>query len=337
MKASAGQIRPALDHPRHRLFLLHGPDAGLATDLAERLGRAMGDGAERVDLEGSALKADPARLADEAASLSLFGDKRWIRVSGVGEESVPALIALLQAPRVAHPVLAIAPTAKATSKVVKLATDHRDALSFACYPPGPADLQRALADAARALGLRADKPVLERLAAASGGETAIARQELEKLALYLDAAPDRPAGLTMQALDDLGADLGDAEAGRLVEAVVAGDPAALGHELVRLREAGTSPIPWLRQLQRRFLSLAAMRADIDGGGRPDEVMKRHRVFFREEAATAQALRAWPPDRLAAALTRIRAAERAVMSPANAGTVLAEHAVEAIARAQARRR
>ena len=60
MKANAGQIRAALDHPRHRLILLHGPDAGLAAELSARLGKAMGEAAERVDLDGSALKADPA-------------------------------------------------------------------------------------------------------------------------------------------------------------------------------------------------------------------------------------------------------------------------------------
>lgn len=337
MKATAGQIRPALDHPRHRLFLLHGPDAGLAAELAARLGRAMGDGAERVDLDGAALRSDPARLADEAASLSLFGDRRWIRVTGAGEESVAAIAALLDTPSVSNPVVAIAPTAKATSKLVKLATDHRDALSFACYPPSAADQERQLAQLARELGLRADPPVLQRLVAASGGEFAIAKQELEKLALYLDADPERPADLTGEALDELAADLGEAEAGRLVEALLAGDPAALGVELVRLREAGTSPIPWLRQLQRRLLALTAMRAEVDRGENVDAVMKRHRVFFREEQSTARALRQWPADQLAYALHQVRSAELAVMAPANAGTVLAENAVENLAMAQARRR
>lgn len=337
MKATAAQVRAALDKPHHRLILLYGPDAGVAADLAARLGRTLGETAERVDLDGPALKADPARLADEAASLSLFGDKRWIRVTGAGEESVPAIAALLEASVASNPVVAIAPTAKATSKLVKLATDAHDALSFACYPPSPADLERQLADIARTLGLRADKPVLQRLALASGGETAIATRELEKLALYLDADADRPADLTAQALDELAADLGEAEAGRLIDAILAGDPTALGQELVRLREAGTSPIPWLRQLQRRLLSLAAMRADLDRGEPVDAVMKRHRVFWKEEASTAQALRRWPADRLAHALTQVRTAELAVMAPNSAGTVLAEEAVEALASAQAGRR
>ena len=59
------------------------------------LATAMGPGAERIDLDGATLRGDPARLADEAASLSLFGDARHIRVTGMGEESLAAVAALL--------------------------------------------------------------------------------------------------------------------------------------------------------------------------------------------------------------------------------------------------
>jgi DNA polymerase-3 subunit delta len=66
-------------------------------------------------------------------------------------------------------------------------------------------------------------------------------------------------------------------------------------------------------------------------------MKRHRIFFREEAATLAALRRWSPAMLAEALNRVRRAERAVMSPGNAGTVLADAAAVELARAAAHRR
>ncbi len=107
-------------------------------------------------------------------------------------------------------------------------------------------------------------------------------------------------------------------------------PAAL------LDEGGASPIPWLRALARRLVALAEMRADMDKGEPVEAVMKRHRVFFREEAATARALRRWNPAMLGDALARVRAAERAVMAPGNAGGVLAETAVLSLARALARR-
>src|SRR3546814_11197284 len=67
----------------------------------------MGPDAERIDLDPSTLRDDSARLADEAASFSMFGDKRWIRVNGMGEESLPALTALLEAEAAGNPVLAV--------------------------------------------------------------------------------------------------------------------------------------------------------------------------------------------------------------------------------------
>ena len=90
MKVKEAQIGRALDNPISngpdgsiRLFLLYGPDESGSRALAARLERAMGPGAERIDLDGATLKEDPARLADEAASFSLFGEKRHIRVTKV--------------------------------------------------------------------------------------------------------------------------------------------------------------------------------------------------------------------------------------------------------------
>lgn len=338
MKASANQIRQALAAPRPdiRLYLLHGPDEAGAAALAALAGKAMGDRAERVDLDGAALRGDPARLTDEAAALSLFGDPRWVRVSAAGEESLAAFTALLEAEAVAHPVVAIAPTVRTSAKIVKLATDSPRAMAFGCYAPTAQDAERLAATLAGEQGLRLAPGVAARLVAASGADRAILAREIEKLALYRDAAPDRPHDLDHDAIDALGADLDEAEAGNAVEALVEGRPDALATELGRLAEAGTSPIPWLRQIARRLTALGEMRSEIDRGEAVDVVMKRHRVFFREEAATARALRRWNPAMLADALARVRVAERAVMAPANAGGVLAEAAVLHLARAVARR-
>lgn len=338
MKANASQIRTALAKPSSdiRLYLLHGPDEAGALDLARVLATAMGQGAERVDLDGATLKNDAARLADEAASLSLFGDARYIRVTGAGEESTDAFAALLTAERAGNPVVAIAPTVKSTARIVKLASDSPRAMAFACYAPSGADAERMAGGIARDHGLRLAPGVAQRLIDASGGDRAIVTREIEKLALYLDADADRPADLDEAALDAVAADLGEGDATLAVTALIEGHPEQLGAELIRLTQAGTSPIPWLRQIARRLIQLAEMRASIDRGEPVDAVMKRHRVFFREEPATARALRRWSPAMLARALTRVREAEHAVMAPGNAGTVLAEAAVTDIARAVGQR-
>jgi DNA polymerase-3 subunit delta len=338
VKANANQIRQALQHPRPgiRFHLLHGPDEAGAAALAQLLGQAAGAGAERVDLDGATLRADPARLADEAASMSLFGDKRWIRITGIGDESLAAVAALLEAESAGNPVVAIGPGLKTNSKLTKLALDSAAALAFACYPPTAQDAERLAATIAGEEGLRLAPGTAARLVASTGGDRAVLAQEIAKLALFLDAAPDRPRELDHQALDAIGADLDEAETGAAVEAVIEGRADALATELARLAEANVSPIPWLRQLARRLATLAEMRADLNRGEPVDAVMKRHRVFFREEAATARSLRRWTPAMLAEALARVRAAERAVMAPGNAGSIMAEEPILALARAVGRR-
>ncbi len=339
MKANFNQIRNALAAPSPdvRLYLLHGPDEAGARSLAAQLGRALGADAERIDLEPATLKSDPARLADEAASIGLFGGARYIRVEGMGEESADAVQALLDAPRAGNPVVAIAPGVKASGRLVKSALAAPAALTFACYVPDGREAEQIADGLARELGMRLASGVAARLASAAGGDRAVMLRELEKLALYLDAAPDRPRELDEAALDAVGADLGEGELTAAVEAAIEGRPAELAVELARLDEAGTSPIPLLRQLVRRLMALAEMRAEIDAGAGAAAVIEKHRVFFKEKNATQQALRRWPSVRLAEAVARARSGERAIMASGNAGTVLANQAMIGIARLAARLR
>lgn len=338
MKASEAQVRAALDKPGDtRLFLFHGPDEAGALALAERLGKALGPDAERVDLDPATLKSDPARLADEAAAISLFGGARWIRATGVGEESVAAVEALLTSERAGNPAVLVAPGVRTTGTLVKLALAAPKVLAFACYAPSGQQAEQIAAGLAREAGLQPGGQVTRRIAAAAGGDRAVMAREIEKLALYLDAAPERPRPADDAALDAIGADLGEAEAGRAIAAIVAGRPVDLALELARLDEAGVSPIAWLRQLERRIASLAEMRAEADSGQSVDTVMKRHRVFFREEAETRAALGRWPAAKLMAALDAIRRAARANMAPGNAGDVLAHQAALELADIGARDR
>lgn len=339
MKANANQIRAAVDKPdpRTRLYLFHGPDESGAADLANRLGRALGPDAERVDIDMKALRDQPGRLADEAASMSLFGEARYIRVTGIEEGASEALTLLLGAERAGNPVIAIGPGLKTSGKLVKMAIASPLAMAHGCYVPEGMDAARLAIGAAREHGLRLTGDVPQRLASATGGDRAILAREVEKLALYLDAAPDRPKEADGTALDAIGADLGDPEMFEAIEAVLDGRVTEIGSELARLSEGGGSAIPLLRNLTRRLMALAELRGDLDKGGSVDEALEKHRVFFREKAATGRALRRWNAVQIARAIERVRETERALMHGASAGEVLAEAECVTITRQAARAR
>jgi DNA polymerase-3 subunit delta len=336
MKANAAQIARAASNlpPDIRLFLLHGPDEAGAAEIAAKVGRAAGEGAERVDMEGAQLRSNPGRLADEAASLSLFGERRWIRVTGAGEESGEAVSLLLAAERAGNPVVMIAPSLKGTSKLVKLALAAPGAMVHGCYVPEGAEVGRLIAEIAQGHGLRLGVGVAQQLADACGGDRAVLTREIEKLALFLDADPSRPAELDLAALEAVGAALGEAEIAGTVAAAVAGDVAALVREL-GLDRGGTLSVPLMRQLAKRLATLAEMRGEVDAGDGIEAVVERHRVFFREKPATMAALRRWTVPRLLTAMHRVRAAERKLMASGSAGEVLAASEATTVARLAAR--
>lgn len=337
MKASAAQIRAAVDkpNPNTRLYLLHGPDEAGAADLAERLARALGPEAERIDLDMKALREQPGRLADEAASLSLFGGVRYIRLLGAEEGAAEAISLLLAAERAGNPVVAIGPGLKGSGKLVKLAIAAPAVLSHGCYVPEGIEATKLAATVAREHGLRLTGDVPQRLAAACGGDRAILAREIEKLALYLDAGPDRPRNADNAALDAIGADLGDADLSDAISAVLDGRVADIGVELSRLGDG--IGVPLMRQLVRRLQGLAEMRIDLDKGNDVDSVLEKHRVFFREKAATGRALRRWNATQIARAIDRVREAERAIMRSGTVGEVLAEAEMVTVARVAARSR
>lgn len=332
MKGANGQLPKP--RPDVRLYLFHGPDEAGVADLARRLIAAFGE-AERVDLDAATLKKEPGRLADEAASVSLFGGTRVIRAGPLGEDGAAALGLLLDAERTGAPVVATAAASlKAGAKPIKLALDHPRAVATACYPPSGPELDRLVAAMLADHGLRAGPGVAHRLAESGGCDRAVVASEVEKLALYLDAARDRPRDATVGDLEAIGADLGEAEQAAALEALVDGQAGALGAALARLDEGAGSAIPWLRALTRRLIALAEMRSQLDRGESIDQVTTR--IHFREKQATTVALRRWTPVMLAEALSRLRAAERALMAANTAGAVTAERIAVALAQRLERR-
>lgn len=341
MKATRAQIERALDKPGadHRLYLLYGPDESSSRDLAARLAKALGAEAERIDLDGATLKSDPARLSDEAASISLFGGVRFIRIEPAGDESVEAVEALLSAPAAGNPVVMVAGALRKDSKLVKLALADPAILAFASYAPEGGDADRLATAMAREAGLRIRPDVARRLASATGGDRALLAREIDKLALYLDAAPDRPRDLDHEALDALGAAIEEGDLSRLVDAVLGGDPAGADAELARLSGEGIEGIPILRALLRRLHLLAPLRAEVAEGNSVAAVMSSSgkSIFFKEKDEIARELGRWTPAALATAIDRLAAAERQVKSSGFPGNAVTEEELLVVARAAARKR
>jgi len=340
VKANRAQVEKALKAPGEtRFFLFYGPDESGSRALARLLAAAMGNEAERVDLSGAELKADPARLADEAASISLFGGARYILVEPAGEEVLPAVTALTEAPAAGNPVAIVAGALKPASKLLKLALADRSALAFASYVPEGRDADRMVIDMARALGLGVRPDLARRIADSAAGNRAIIAQELGKLALFADAAPDRPREIDHDAVDAVGAASEEGDLSRLVDSVAAGDQAMLQAELLRLKSEGIEGIPLIRAMLRRMALLARLRAEVEGGNSVGSVMASHgrAIFWKEKDNVALQVGRWRSDLLAKSLTRLLDAERRIKAPGGLGPLAADEELFAICRQAARLR
>jgi DNA polymerase III subunit delta len=340
VKANRAQIDRALRNPTgHRFYLLYGPDDSGSRALARLVAAAVGEGAERVDLTGAELKGDPARLSDEAASISLFGGARHIFVDPAGDESLAAVEGLLGAAVAGNPVVLIAGALKPTSKLLKLALASDQALAFASYAPEGQEADRLVIDMARDQGLIARPDVARRLADACGGNRAILGQELAKFATYLDAAPERPQPLDHDTLDAIGASAGEGDLSRLVEGVSGGNARLLQDELVRLSSEGIEGIPLIRAMLRRMTLLSRLRAEVDRGNSVDAVMASQgkSVFWKEKGAIAQQLSRWRPAYLAKSIDRLVEAERQAKASGGLGAAAVDEELFAICRQAARLR
>ena len=315
-----------------RVFYFCGPDEAGAGDAAQKIAGLLGE-AERVEISGSELKRDPVRLADEARSVSLFGDKRQIHVRTAGDEAFDAVETLLASPVEGWPVLIVASSATDKSRVAKLLADRPDALVAMLHPPDVKSVTEAVRAMADAAGVRLTGELAERIARGAGLDTRMARGEIEKLALYLDASPQAPRTADAAAFDAIGAVNEDDGFMPLVNAVLGGDAARLPGELA------LNPVGLLLAFERRAVQLADLagrlghRSDL-GAFMEDEVTSR-RVFFRDRQDLANQLRRWRGRKLERLLTRLIALHRTLLGDSQNSELALAQGLAEIARAAGR--
>ena len=190
MKLPAARIDGFLRRPdpEIRAVLLFGPDPGLVRERADTVARSVPDDLRdpfRVaDLAAATLATDPARLADEAAQISLMGGRRLVRVREAGDAH-GALFArfLADAPGDAL-VVVEAGDLPARGSLRRAFDDAPRAVAIGCYPDNARDLAAVIRETLAAHRITASRDAIDFLVAHLGGDRLLTRAELEKLTLY---------------------------------------------------------------------------------------------------------------------------------------------------------
>ena len=293
-----------------RAALVFGPDAGLVQERAEKLMKSvvadLGDPFNVADLNESTLLSDPARLADEAAAISMMGGRRVVRVRNAGNNLADLFEEFLEDPKGdALVVVEAGDLAKGTG-LRKIFEGDDKAAAIACYADTARNLEDVVRDTLRAGGLSIAPDALADAVSRLGSDRGVTRRELEKLSLYTQ-------GQKSVSLEDVQAVMGDEAEARTEEASDAagsGDFARLDLALERLWTADTSVAQVLRGAMGHFQRLSLVRENVNRGEPLDAAVRKLRPpvhFLREQSFKAQAGR-WSDERLADALDMLLEAE-----------------------------
>ncbi|MBW8270960.1 DNA polymerase III subunit delta [Caldovatus aquaticus] len=327
--------------PGWRVALLHGDDAGLVRERAETLLRAVvapDDPFGLVEVPRDAAAKDPGLLAAEAATPSLGGGRRAVRVRDVTDGLAAAAKEAL-AGRGPGLVVLEAGELPARSRLRALLEPAEAAAVIACYRERGADLAASIGRLLRELGAGAVEPAaLEWLAGRLGEDRLLMRRELEKLALYAGAGGTVTEEMALACLAEGGA--GALDLDEALMAAMTGDLATADRALDAAFAEGATGVgvvrAALRQVQR--LHLAALQVAAGMAPAAAAAGLRPPVFFRHRPAFERALRLWRPEQLAAAGAALLEAERRTKTTGMPDAAIARGAVLALARqaAQARR-
>jgi DNA polymerase-3 subunit delta len=307
------QVRPAeIDRflkpdPAIRVALVYGPDDGLvaervATFVANVTGSSE-DPFSVVRLESNEIADDPARLADEAHAVPMFGGPRAIvvRVSG-GRAIDSAVAALLEAPPADSWIVLAAGELRRDAPLRKLCEKHSGAAAIACYADQTRDLDRVIDAELAAASLTISSEARALLHRLIGANRLASRSEVQKLCLYAADTGSVDA-------DDVRVAVGDASAFAVDEAVDAlalGDAAAFDRVFRRLIAAGTPGFVVIGAVRRQFDILHRARAAYDDGASAKEIVARARppIFFRRQPAVERQIALWPRERIERALAHL---------------------------------
>ncbi|HET9231563.1 MAG TPA: DNA polymerase III subunit delta [Vitreimonas sp.] len=337
MKLTGAAVRRFLEKPDKdvRAVLLYGPNQSFSHEAAQKLAAwALGksdDPYAITKLSDDEIKKDGAKLADALAAQSLLGGPTivWARVDGKGADAaiVDALAGIERGDAGGY-LIVEAGDLGGTSELVKKFTAAARAASIAFYEETDAERAQHAKALAKELGVAFERDAEEAFLSALPSDRGLAKQEIEKLALYATGL-GRPlnvedveallAGEAESALD--AASLAAAE-GRTAQAVEA---------LARIDNL--SGVSALRALLRRLHQLRDLRGMIDGGtGAADAVAKlRPPVFWKERDAVIAQARLWTAKKLTSAYEVLWAAELRCKSAGAPQDLIAADAYRSIAK------
>lgn len=311
MKIQPRQIDGFLKKPdaAARAILIYGPDEGLARERLAILGKSvvadLNDPFNVAQLTGDMLEADKARLSDEANAMSMMGGARLIRIDGAADALTTLLKDYLKDPSPHNLVVLHGTDLGTRSSLRKLFETAPNAAAIPCYAASQGDIASLVRQELQAAGFGIDSDAAQWLSQQLTGDRGLARNEIEKLSLYLaNEAPGTKASLAdVQACCGQG---GALSLDDLIYATGGGNPDMALRSFRQLMDEGMPPVVIHRSLQNHFRRLHLTRSMMEGGRSMGEAMEslNPKVFFKWETPFREQVGKWSMARLEMVLARL---------------------------------
>lgn len=314
MKIAGASIRRFLDKPDKAVgaVLLYGPNESFVHEAAQTLAAwALGksdDPYAITKLGDDDLKKDGAKLADALSAQSLLGGPTivWVRANGKGgDDAILDALKTIESGAPCGYLIVEAGDLGSTAALVKEFGAAKNGAVIAFYEETEAERAQYAKALAKELKIEFDRDAEETFLGALPPDRGLARQEIEKLALYAHnlgrkfSVEDLEALMAGEAESALDAASLAAAQGRVAQAV---------ESLARID--ALSGVSALRALLRRLHQLREARALIDQGMSPTDAIAKLRppVFWKERDAVAAQARLWTAKKLNAAYDVLWTAE-----------------------------
>ncbi|NOZ31958.1 MAG: DNA polymerase III subunit delta [Alphaproteobacteria bacterium] len=326
------------------VVLIYGPDAGLVRHTAKRLlsvvagsptSRTLASGESATSdqitsIHFSDLEADPARIAIEANTMSLFGGTRAVHLRGATNKAAVVLARLAEEGTASMLVVeggALTPR-DALRRNLEAVNNAR---VMACYPDNDRSLSELITTTFSAAEIKIDPDAVMTLRDILGNDRGVTLGELEKLTLYAATSRHISRADVLALCGDNAAIALDA----ILDATGTGHTARFDTAFSLALDAGIAPAAILGAALVHFSSLRLMRAEFDNGAAPEAILKKARSHFSRANDLGSQIRSLNDQRLATTCTRLHQVILTTRKNPDLAPMLARQALLSIAFTAAR--
>ena len=292
-------------NPEHKIILVYGPDSGAVSERTDTLikncGLNLDDPMNIIHLDADEAASEPAKIADEANAISMFGGDRLVRIRGKTQKNLAnALKGVMEEPPTNALVVVEAGDLKKTSPLRSRIEKLKCGIALPCYVDQKRDLHRIIDEETKEAGIQIDEEARNVLTSLIGNDRLVSRSEIKKLCIY--------AGNENITVEHVLGIVGDSSVLGISSAV---DDIAIGNTdlsvIKNMLEYGITPIQIIVTALYYFQELHRGRSKIENqGSSSEQVMMGMRPFihFSRKPKVLKALGVWNTKKITPILQKL---------------------------------